>query len=319
MQINTKKRPIVSIIMAAYNAEKYIVEAIESVLFQTYSNWELIITDDFSNDETSKIIDEYKKKDNRIKSIRLDKNSGQAIARNKAIEKSLGKYLAILDADDIALPNRLITQVEFLESNKDIDFVGSYVELIDEKGEIIGKKKKPLTYEEIKFPLLLQTQFVMSAVILRKKVLIEIGGFDNDYLYAEDYDMWDRLLARGKKCANIPAIFTQHRIQPQSVTQMSHTQPVQEKHALDINARCVARFINIPKNELENLVNFVNNKPLSVFQLFNALKWYKCLVQKYIASDTCADAEAIYVKNLYKIILKHSIKIKIKQLLRIKS
>ena len=123
MQINTKKRPIVSIIMAAYNAEKYIVEAIESVLFQTYSNWELIITDDFSNDETSKIIDEYKKKDNRIKSIRLDKNSGQAIARNKAIEKSLGKYLAILDADDIALPNRLITQVEFLESNKDIDFV----------------------------------------------------------------------------------------------------------------------------------------------------------------------------------------------------
>lgn len=320
MDTNIKNnKPLVSVIMAAYNADKYIAEAIESILSQTYSNWELIIADDVSNDRTAEIIDSYKKKDNRIKSMRLDKNSGSVIARNVAIEKSLGKYLAILDSDDVALPDRLTTQVEFLESNKDIDFVGSYVELIDESGEIIGKKKKPLTHEEIKFPILLQIQFVMSAVTLIKSVVVEIGGLDNNYLYVEDYDLWDRLLLRGKKCANIPTILTQHRIQPESVTQMSHTQPIQEQRALDVNARSVARFINIPRKKLINLVNFVNNKPLSIFELFNALSWYKHLVQKYISSDTCTETEAIYVKNLYKIMRKHGIKTKIKNLLRIKS
>jgi glycosyltransferase EpsE len=315
--INNQK-PLVSVIMAAYNADKYIAEAIESVLSQTYSNWELIIADDVSNDKTPEIIKAYKKKDGRVKSIRLNKNSGSAIARNIAIEKSFGKYIAILDSDDIALPDRLTTQVKFLESNKDIDFVGSYVELINEDGKVIGKKKKPLTYEKIKFPILLQIQFVMSAVTLRKEVIVEINGLDNEYLYVEDYDMWDRLLLRGKKCANIPTVLIQHRIQPESVTQMSHTQPIQEQRALDINARSVARFIKIPRDKLINLVNFVNNKPLSILQLFSALKWYKSLAQAYIASDTCTKTEAVYVKKLYKIMRKHGIKTKVKQLLRIK-
>lgn len=313
----TNNNPLVSIIMPAYNAEKYIAEAIESVLSQTYSNWELIIADDFSTDSTAKIVDSYKKKDERVKSIRMGKNSGPVIARNKAIEKSSGEYLAMLDADDVSLPDRLAKQVGFLEYNKDIDFVGSSAELIDENGKVVGKKTKPLTYEEIKFPILLQTQFIMSSVVLKKKAFIETCGFDNAYLYAEDYDMWTKLLALGKKCANIKVALIRYRIQPQSLTQMSLTQPIQERNALNINARGVARFMAIPRKDLVNMVNMINNQQLSVFELINALKWHRRLARKYITSDVCAGAEAKYVKNFYHRILKHAIKTKIKNLLRV--
>lgn len=311
------KNPLVSVIMPAYNVKKYIAEAIESILSQTYSNWELIIADDASTDTTREVVSNYVDKDLRIKLICLDKNSGPVIARNKAIGKSSGEYLAMLDADDVSLPDRLAKQVGFLEYNKDIDFVGSSAELIDENGETVGRKTKPLTHEEIKFPLLLQTQFVMSSVILRKKAFAEACGFDNAYLYAEDYDMWTKLLTLGKKCANIPKVLIQYRIQPQSVTHMSHTQLIQERNALNINARCVARFMAIPKKDLVNMVNMINNKQLSVFELINALKWHRRLAQKYITSDVCAGAEAKYVKNFCHIILKHGIKTKIKNLLRV--
>lgn len=312
--INNQK-PLVSVIMAAYNAERYIAEAIESILSQTYSNWELIIADDASTDTTTDIIGRYAKQDSRIKTIRLDKNSGQAIARNKAIEKSIGKYLAILDADDISLPNRLTTQVEFLESNKNIDFVGSSADLIDKDGKIIGKKAKSQTNEEIKFSLLLQTQFITSSVVLKKEIFMKTNGFDTKYLYAEDYDMWNKLSLQGRKCANIKEVLIQHRIQPQSVTQMSHTQQIQEQHALNINARSVSRFINIPREKLENLVNFINNKKLSIFEFLSALYWYRHLMQKYIISDACTKTEAVYVKKLYKRKCKHILKTKFKNLL----
>jgi len=247
------KKPLVSVIMAAYNAEKYIAEAIESVLSQTYSNWELIIADDASTDATADIINRYTKQDDRIKATRLDKNSGQAIARNKAIEKSMGKYLAILDSDDVSLPDRLSTQVEFLESNTDISLVGSYTDLINEDGKIIGTKRKPLTNEEIKFRLMLQAQFTASTVCMTRHALVEVGNFDTNYLYAEDYELWSRFVEKGKKVANIDRSLVLYRMHSDSVTRTTETQKIQEQNALDVNARNVARFMVIPRKNLVNM------------------------------------------------------------------
>jgi len=314
--VNNKK-PLVSVIMAAYNTEKYIAEAIESVLSQTYSNWELVIADDASTDTTADIVDRYARQDGRIKMIRLDKNSGQAIARNKAIEKSMGKYLAILDADDVSLPDRLLKQVEFLESNTDISLVGSSAELIDEAGKAIGTKRKPLSNKEIRFRLLLQTQFTASTVCTTKSAFMEVGGFDTKYLYAEDYDLWSRLVKKGEKLANIAQPLVLYRMHSNSVSRKTETQKIQEQNALDVNARNVAPFITIPRKNLVNMVNMNNNRQLSIFQIIDALKWYRRLVQGYVVSDVCTKTEAVYVKNLYCVICKHVIKIKIKRLLHI--
>lgn len=112
-----KGEELVSIVMPAYNVEKYIEESIESVLYQTYLNWELIIVNDCSLDNTYKIIKKYHKKDSRIKSYSLLKNQGVSNARNIAINNAKGKYITFLDSDDIWLPEKLSRQIKFMEEN----------------------------------------------------------------------------------------------------------------------------------------------------------------------------------------------------------
>lgn len=134
-------KPLVSVIMPAYNAEKYIDEAILSIINQTYLNWELIIFDDFSTDETRKIIGKYK--DARIKVFYNEKNRGISVTTNMAISKSQGKYFALLDDDDISIVNRLEVQVEYLENHSEIDVLGGRTIYIDSDGNETGWSPVP--------------------------------------------------------------------------------------------------------------------------------------------------------------------------------
>lgn len=111
------QEPLVSVIMPAYNAEKYISESIESVLTQSYQNWELLITDDRSNDNTQQIVEEYCAKDKRIKLFINKENGGAGVARNNSIEKASGRFIAFLDADDQWLPKKLTKQIAFMLKN----------------------------------------------------------------------------------------------------------------------------------------------------------------------------------------------------------
>ncbi len=140
---------LVSIIMPAYNAEKYIEEAIQSVLKQTYTNWELIITDDKSTDATSRILDEYIRKDARIKVIYLKNNSGAAVARNTSIANAAGRYLAFLDSDDIWKPLKLEKQLQFMQDNDCAFSFTSYQYLTTNADETLRIIKVPpmLTYQ----------------------------------------------------------------------------------------------------------------------------------------------------------------------------
>ena len=133
-----ENKPFVSIITPCWNCEKYIAETIESVLAQTYDNWEMIIVDDCSTDHSYEIALEYSKKDNRIKVYRMEQNSGAARCRNRAIEKSKGEYLAFIDSDDIWLPEKLEKQLKFMHENG-CNFSFTEYEHIDEKGEKIDK------------------------------------------------------------------------------------------------------------------------------------------------------------------------------------
>ncbi|MCT7492530.1 glycosyltransferase family 2 protein [Aliarcobacter cryaerophilus] len=134
---------LVSIITPSYKSEKFISQTIESVLGQTYQNWEIIIVDDVSPDNSNKIIEEYSKKDSRIKLIKLEKNSGAAVARNIAIEESKGRYIAFLDADDIWKPEKLEKQIEFMRKNN-YAFTYTAYEKIDENGLVFGEIGVPL-------------------------------------------------------------------------------------------------------------------------------------------------------------------------------
>jgi teichuronic acid biosynthesis glycosyltransferase TuaG len=144
---------LVSIITPTYNAEKFITETLKSVQNQTYQNWEMILVDDASTDETVKVISDFAEKDSRIKLFKLEKNSGNGFARNIALEKAVGKYIAYLDADDLWFPNKLEKQVEFLKTNN-LPFTFSFYDCIDEEGNLLNRRVEApvnLTYDELFF------------------------------------------------------------------------------------------------------------------------------------------------------------------------
>ncbi len=200
--------PLVSIAMPVYNAEKYIKRAIDSVMGQTYPYFELIIVNDGSSDRSKEIILSYS--DNRIRYFENEVNLGIAKTRNKCIQYADGKYIAVLDNDDIALPNRLEKQVEFLESDLDYALCGSFYEVIDGEDRIIHKMKLPVTDKAIKTYLLFENCFCNSSVMIQSK-LLKVRPYIESFDMIEDY-YFLYTVSRNKKLRNLPIFATQYRV-----------------------------------------------------------------------------------------------------------
>jgi teichuronic acid biosynthesis glycosyltransferase TuaG len=144
---------LVSIIIPTYNTEKFIRATLQSVQNQTYQNWEMILVDDTSTDQTVSIIEEFAQNDDRIKLFKLEKNSGNGFARNVALEKATGKYIAYLDADDLWFPEKLEKQIQFLKTNN-LPFTFSFYDSIDEEGNNLNRRVEAplkLTYNQLFF------------------------------------------------------------------------------------------------------------------------------------------------------------------------
>lgn len=180
--------PLVSIIMPAYNAERFIRESIESVINQTYKNWELLVINDFSNDLTKVIVEEHCKKDKRIKLLEQEKNKGVAKARNRGIKESKGKYVAFLDSDDLWKNNKLEIQIKYMQVNKIYMSYTGY-SYISENGNFIKKIyiPKSLTYKQA----LRGNQIGCLTVVIDKS---KIGNFEMPNLKHEDYATWLNIL-----------------------------------------------------------------------------------------------------------------------------
>ncbi|WNR43885.1 glycosyltransferase family 2 protein [Paenibacillus roseipurpureus] len=194
---------MVSVIMCVFNTNESVLKrSIQSILLQTFSDFELIICDDGSTDNTYEILLNISNSDTRIKLIKNDINMKAAAARNRCISLCQGKYIAVMDADDFSDLNRLKIQTNFLESNNKFDFVGSSAYLYNEKG-IWGRRKyaKFPTNKDFLFVL----PFIHASVMFRKKALMEVGGYRiaKETIRTEDYDLFMRLYASGCKGANI--------------------------------------------------------------------------------------------------------------------
>jgi glycosyltransferase involved in cell wall biosynthesis len=181
--------PKVSVIMPVYNAEKYVGEAIESILNQTFQDFELILVEDHSTDQSFALI--QKIKSNKIKVLQTSENSGAAISRNLGITKAQGEYIAFLDADDWAYPTRLEKQVNFLNQNASTGMVGTWAEIINEKGQLINEFVWNIPQSQIAPRMLFHNCFVTSSVMLRREAALFL--FNNQYVPAEDYELWKRI------------------------------------------------------------------------------------------------------------------------------
>ncbi|HFD3584761.1 TPA: glycosyltransferase family 2 protein [Enterococcus faecium] len=193
---------MISVIIPTFNAEKSIERAVESILNQTYQDFEIIICDDCSSDRTWDILKKISKKDKRIKIYKNEKNSKSAYTRNKAISKSRGEFIMQLDDDDYCHEDRMMKQYKFLNSHQNFDFVGSNAFLWDFDG-IYGTLKAP---EVPTITDLLKTSpFINPSVMFRKSALEKVGGYrvSRDTIRGQDYDLYLRLYAEGLKGYNL--------------------------------------------------------------------------------------------------------------------
>lgn len=200
---------LISIIIPVYNDEKYLNDTINTVLNQTYKNWELILVDDCSVDGSKKIIDKYLKKDQRIKYYKQSKNGGPALARNKGIELAKGKYLCFLDSDDLWDNYKLQIQEKFMNEKKCAFSYHSY-EFANEAGKPTGKKviaKFSLTHKQALKNNIISTITVMFNLTLINKELIKMP----DLRYVEDTATWWKILRNGYIAYGIPNIFAYYR------------------------------------------------------------------------------------------------------------
>ncbi len=206
-------RPLVSVIMPVFNAERYLRDSLVSILNQTYKNMEVIIVDDECTDASMEIINAFN--DPRITIIRNAKNLGLAACLNKAIQSSKGSFLARMDADDSARPERIAKQVEFLEANPGIDIVGSSMRYFGYSDHL---HVFPETHEECRIQLLFNVCFGHPTVVFRKNVFDMPENFYDEALkqYSEEYDLWCRLANR-YRFHNLKEVLLDYRTYPPDI------------------------------------------------------------------------------------------------------
>lgn len=206
--------PKVSVIMSVYNCERYLKEAVDSILSQTFSDFEFIIINDGSTDGSGGILESYK--DERIRLFN-NQNKGLTKSLNEAIEYSRGEYIARMDADDISLPKRFEKQVKLLDSDQDIVMCGSWAEFIDEKGQDITEYKTPISDREIKNRIIFHNPFIHPSVVIRKKIFDKVGLYDTNFRYAQDYELWTRIATKFNT-VNIPEKLLRYRLLREGIT-----------------------------------------------------------------------------------------------------
>ncbi len=307
-------KPLVTVLMPVYNASSYLAEAIESILEQTYRDFEFLIINDGSTDNSLEIINSYK--DERIRLINNEQNIKLIATLNNGIELAKGKYIARMDADDISLPERLEKQIQFMEGHPEVGLCGSYVRTIGLENNYDVHFAS--SHDEIKFNLFFDTHFPHPAAMLRKSILIENElRFEKEFIHAEDYELWNRM-AQVTQLAIIPEILVHKRVHPEQIS-VKYT-PIQLEISSKIRKLLIKNLgieptdkeillydnflVNdIPKknNELSVLLNFLDK----LIRGNNKEKIYKeALFNSYFAQkywDICAKSThcGLYIYKLY--------------------
>ena len=205
---------LVSIITPTYNCGKFIARTIDSVLAQTYTNWEMIIVDDCSKDDTKEVVEKYMANDSRIKYECREINSGPAVARTRAMELATGSYMAFLDSDDIWMPDKLERQLKFMEDN-DVDFSCTEYEKIDEDDNSVGKIRKVLKKTDYN-RLLLDCPVGNSTVMYNVE---KMGKFKvPDIRKRNDDALWLQMLKKEKYIFGMQEVLTKYRVRKNSVS-----------------------------------------------------------------------------------------------------
>ncbi|SMF69799.1 glycosyltransferase family 2 protein [Allosphingosinicella indica] len=220
-----RPEPRISVAMGAYNAQPYLAEAIESILSQTFGDFEFLIVNDGSTDGSGDVIDAYAARDPRVRALHQP-NAGLVASLNRAIDEARAPLIARMDADDISLPDRFEKQLAFMAANPDYGVVGTATDDIDEQGRITRNLDyHPLDHESFLEALDGRPLICHPSVIMHRDVLVAVGGYRRAFVHCEDYDLWLRLSQHTRICSIKDRLFQYRR----SWTQVSTAFNVQQQ------------------------------------------------------------------------------------------
>ena len=219
--------PKISVVLPVYNSEKYLAEAIKSILAQDFTDFELIIIDDGSTDASLNAAKSFS--DKRIKIFKEDK-IGITKALNLGIQRSSGEYIARMDADDVSASDRFSEQVSFMDSHPEVGLTGAWYYYIGAKGEIIEAQTPPTTSREIKKGFFYYAPIIHSIAMIRRQALLEVGLYNEHYIYAQDRDLFLRISAKWD-LAVIPKYLFSFRVSSDSITRSKEL--LQKKFAIE--------------------------------------------------------------------------------------
>lgn len=244
--------PVVSILMPVYKTEPFLREAMDSMLSQTFTDFELIILNDCSPDNAEEILDEYK--DPRIVRYRGEKNAGLANVLNVGMQMAKGKYIARMDSDDLSAPNRLKVQVDYLEQHSDIDLCSCGMKLF---GAMEDQWIRESDFETLRINALFFSPILHASSVWRRDAFDKQGlRFRQEMVPAEDYDLWCRALSGGLRLVNIPDCLYLYRIHPDQAT--GNTEKTLQKEQLVREGFLRTLF---PKAEEKDIVSIAAMKP----------------------------------------------------------
>ncbi|RKW21843.1 glycosyltransferase family 2 protein [Candidatus Gracilibacteria bacterium] len=226
--------PKVSVIMPVYNTEKYLPEAISSILNQDFLDFEFIILDDFSTDNSWEIIQEFAKKDERIRVFKNTENKGISFCRNRLVELANTEFLCNQDSDDISEKNRISLLFDFLSKNPDFAVCSGNNEIIDEEGKTLGFRKYSPEVEKV---ILKKSPVGNGTTMFKKSVFLEVGGYEKGLDFAEDYDLWLKIFSKGYKIKVFPDFVYKLRIRSGQTKSESLKQTI--KNTLKVQKKAI--------------------------------------------------------------------------------
>ena len=292
--MSTNDTPLVSILLPVYNAGAYLHDVMESILAQTFPNFEVVVVDDGSTDDSNEIVETYAEKDERIRLIRNCHDFIESL--NLGLAECRGKYVARMDADDKMNPNRLAMQVEVMESNSDIAFCSSYMQRMG--AEDIYNSGISGKVENLAETLLLGNFISHPTVMLRQEFLhLHQLQYRKCYDYAEDYKLWTEIAEVGGSLYIIPKPLIAYRISEEQVSRVHHEE--QYESALRIKNELIEWLLNQEEvrcykefSEFYRLLSNLNEKcllaPEEIFELF-----YRVLMRYHSANHVCLQSDKV--------------------------
>ncbi|BAY87273.1 glycosyl transferase family protein [Calothrix parasitica NIES-267] len=233
--------PKISVLMSAYNGSIYLRESIESILNQTFTDFEFIIINDCSTDNSWEIITEYAEQDQRIKLVNNQENIGLTKSLNKGLNLARGEYIARQDADDVSLPQRFEKEVLVLNNNPEVALVSCDIEIIDSQGNPIDKLQRACEPDLVEWYLIFCNRLAgHSQVMFRRELVVNLGGYCESYRYSQDYELWCRIVKLGKILI-LPEILLQQRRHEGSISK-SKTEE-QNAYAFAVTRQNISQLI----------------------------------------------------------------------------